>query len=62
MYGTIESMGSRLLSLFVPRIEAAAAPPPRCYCYNACWQCAGSSCCIDTACGSIRCGGGCPGC
>jgi hypothetical protein len=35
MYAKLEAMGSRLLGLFVPGIDAAAADP----CWNACWQC-----------------------
>lgn len=38
MYGLIESLGSRLLNLFVPKVEASAQT---CYegCWDACWQC-----------------------
>ncbi|MGW3461716.1 hypothetical protein ACWDE9_19895 [Streptomyces olivaceoviridis] len=37
MLSSIEALGSRLLGLFVPKVEAAAADLRGCW--NACWQC-----------------------
>ncbi|GGM40173.1 hypothetical protein GCM10012275_08930 [Longimycelium tulufanense] len=61
MSKVLESVSGRLLSLFVPKVEAAAALP-ECECFPRCWQCAGSRCCVNTKCGSINCYYKCPGC
>lgn len=46
----LEEIGHRLVGLFVPSVEAAAAV---CYVrnYKSCWQCAGRPCeaCCDSA-------------
>ncbi|MEF3113679.1 hypothetical protein [Streptomyces chrestomyceticus] len=39
MLASIESMGSRLLGLFVPKVDAAAAADGMQACWGACWQC-----------------------
>ena len=47
MYGRFEAMGSRLLELFVPRIDASAAVSAAacgCRTYSSCWQCGGTRC------------------
>lgn len=38
MYKKLEALGSSLLDLFVPRVEAAAAEAA-CKSWPACWQC-----------------------
>jgi hypothetical protein len=38
MIRQLESLGSRLLGLFVPQVEASAATAAD-PCWNACWQC-----------------------
>lgn len=41
MYKKIESLGNSLLSLFVPKVEAAASASPD-TCWVACYQCQGT--------------------
>ncbi|GAA1989812.1 hypothetical protein GCM10009799_14490 [Nocardiopsis rhodophaea] len=36
MFRIVESLGVRLLGLFVPKLDAAAAAQA---CWSACWQC-----------------------
>ncbi|MGV9253489.1 hypothetical protein [Streptomyces sp. NPDC003697] len=61
MSKALESLSSRLLGLFVPKVEAAASAQA-CQCFNECWQCARSACCVNTYCGSINCWRSCPSC
>ncbi|MEG8182681.1 hypothetical protein GZH49_29880 [Nocardia terpenica] len=62
MYGLMETMGSRLLDKFVPRIEASAMAFNQCCgsvcCWDDCWQCAHDKCCVDTRSGALTCGTG----
>lgn len=53
MYGKLEGLGTRLLGLFVPKVEAAAA----CRTYSYCWQCDGCcyACCTSTYCYWVLC-------
>jgi hypothetical protein len=39
MYKKLGGIADGLLSLFVPKVDAAAASPDKCYSYPACWQC-----------------------
>lgn len=40
MYRNLEALGSRLLNLFVPRLDAeAACGSPQNVAYPSCWQC-----------------------
>ncbi|WP_170108383.1 hypothetical protein [Actinophytocola xinjiangensis] len=53
MYRKIESMGARLLGLFVPSVDASAAC--QYYCWSACYQCPNyAPCCRLTSC-SLSC-------
>lgn len=52
MYRKLESVGSRLLGMLVPKIEASAA----CNCWPECYQCAGAKCCVESRTGRLRCG------
>jgi hypothetical protein len=57
MYKKLEALGSGMLGLFVPKVEASAEVRAlACHCWNACWQCAGSSCCVNTSNGCLTCG------
>lgn len=55
MYGMIESLGSRLLGLFVPKLEASAQT---CWvgCWDECWQCNG--CGYHAPCCGVSCSDG----
>jgi hypothetical protein len=60
MYRMVERAGSRLLGLFLPRIEASAASAAcgRKY-FSSCWQCGygpcDAYCCPLDGCSSVRC-------
>jgi hypothetical protein len=53
MYGKLESVGGRLLGLFVPKVDASAAETLACRAHSSCWQCNGCSC--FACCDSVRC-------
>ncbi|GAA2292459.1 hypothetical protein GCM10010149_45130 [Nonomuraea roseoviolacea subsp. roseoviolacea] len=52
MLRNIESVGARLIGLFVPKVEASAGCAYMCY--ASCWQCNYNSCIQYTNC-SIKC-------
>lgn len=67
MYRTLTTMGSRLLDLFVPQVEASAVQVKQCW--PQCWQCnrqyggpcgCNARCCKNSA-GGFDCNG-CVGC
>ncbi|MEH0930355.1 hypothetical protein [Micromonospora sp. CPCC 205558] len=61
MYGVMEKMGSKLLKMFVPEVEAAAAATAGCqrWTYASCWQCGygpcTAYCCSNGSCSNIIC-------
>ncbi|MFI9526827.1 hypothetical protein [Micromonospora rosaria] len=60
MYRQIEALGGRLLGLFVPRVEAAAATSAACKSWPACWQCNrayGGNCSYNAPCSTCNNGG-----
>ncbi|MEV4868063.1 hypothetical protein [Streptomyces syringium] len=63
MYAKLTALGSRVLGLLVPGIDAAAAEILACRNYPACWQCSGKcgynapcyACCNSSGCPTVIC-------
>ncbi|GAB1646594.1 hypothetical protein [Krasilnikovia sp. MM14-A1259] len=53
MFGKLEALGSRILSRFVPQIDAAACGWKH---WDSCWQCKGKPCSVDGCTAKLYCG------
>jgi len=52
MYGKLETLGSRILGRFVPRIDAAACGWKY---WSSCWQCNYRKCSVNTCTADLYC-------